>query len=213
MENENGGDKKDTGKTGGIMEQRRATGQSLRSLCGGCHYIKQHVLYTKDTILFLDKQNFTQPIHQSYLPIMVECCWTAASSSLSKMVHSPMVMERWQKWGLGSDPFFPQPTPSSASQDQPVLACTSRGYTEPLYLISSPPWPLHVDLAGSVPRERDCLLLGPSCCAPPPTWCWGGGKLNASPLLFLPRSIPPPQRSDACPPPAAPLCSALQHML
>lgn len=30
----------------------------------------------------------------SYLPIMVECCWTAASSRRSKMVHSPMVMEK-----------------------------------------------------------------------------------------------------------------------
>ena len=26
----------------------------------------------------------------SYLPIIVECCWTAASRSLSSMVHSPM---------------------------------------------------------------------------------------------------------------------------
>lgn len=26
----------------------------------------------------------------SYLPIIVECCWTAASKSLSRMVHSPI---------------------------------------------------------------------------------------------------------------------------
>lgn len=63
---------------------------------------------------------------------MVECCWTAASSSLSKMVHSPMVMERWQgcqkKQDLGSRPLFLQRTPFSSisSQDRPVLLWTCR---------------------------------------------------------------------------------------
>lgn len=33
-----------------------------------------------------------QPARRPYLPIIVECCCTAASSSLSKMVHSPIAV-------------------------------------------------------------------------------------------------------------------------
>lgn len=33
-----------------------------------------------------------QPAQRPYLPIIVECCCTAASSSLSKMVHSPIAV-------------------------------------------------------------------------------------------------------------------------
>lgn len=54
----------------------------------------------------------------SYLPIIVECCWTAASSRRSKMVHSPMVISKWhhtQKKVAGGT------GPSPGSQDQPAL--------------------------------------------------------------------------------------------
>lgn len=78
----------------------------------------------------------TQNQSTSYLPIIVECCWTAASSSLSKIVHSPMVSKRWQKsqkkQDLGSQPPpFLQGTPSRSSQDQPALWWRSRGYNQP----------------------------------------------------------------------------------
>lgn len=33
----------------------------------------------------------------AYLPIIVECCWTAASRSLSRMVHSPIAVHREAK--------------------------------------------------------------------------------------------------------------------
>lgn len=64
----------------------------------------------------VENKTHTRNPSESYLPIMVECCWTAASSSLSKIVHSPMVMVRWQccerKQDLGSQPLFVCRTPS-----------------------------------------------------------------------------------------------------
>lgn len=38
----------------------------------------------------------------SYLPIIVECCWTAASNSRSSMVHSPMIAHSERKTSRGS---------------------------------------------------------------------------------------------------------------
>ena len=80
---------------------------------------------------------------------MVECCWTAASSSLSKMVHSPMVMDKWpssqKKRDLRGRPLFLQRTSSSSSssssQDGPGGG-GGGGYTQPLSRTSSLFWPL-----------------------------------------------------------------------
>lgn len=55
------------------------------------------VLYTQ-SLSALDQTHtpantFTKyPHFPSYLPIIVECCWTAASKRRSNIVHSPMVI-------------------------------------------------------------------------------------------------------------------------
>lgn len=56
------------------------------------HCIDTVLNYDPDSKLFhfsRREQNTFSP-HNSYLPIIVECCWTAASKRRSNMVHSPI---------------------------------------------------------------------------------------------------------------------------
>lgn len=84
------------------------------------------------------------------------------------------------------------------------------------------PYTLALSLASCVSlcvSESKCLLLGQSRCVSSPR-LRRGAKLIAPPpasLLYPSASSllspPPPLCSDACPPPAAPLCFCKQHML
>lgn len=128
----------------------------------------------------------------TYLPIMVECCWTAASSSLSRMVHSPMVMEWWQsdpkKQDSGSRPFSLQRTPSSASQDQPALSWTSLGYTSLPRPTTAPSWPPRADLAARL-CER-VSSAGPVLLCFPLQWRRGAGWMPSLPPPPLYQCLP-----------------------
>lgn len=123
----------------------------------------------------------------SYLPIMVECCCTAASSSLSRMVHSPMVMDWWQRAHRKRDSFF---------RFSPRLSGPNRGTPPPspssfsdLYSLA---WPLISVLVSS----SGTVLL----CIP-----FLDAELTANPL-------PPPSTTSVCPRPP-PHHHLLHHLL
>lgn len=92
---------------GGVRGSPNKTGTVHESTHLELILTKQHKL-EKRTFLY-------QPV--PYLPIIVECCWTAASSSLSRMVHSPMVMDRCQRCHRKQDSRL-----SSGPQDQPMTS-------------------------------------------------------------------------------------------
>lgn len=160
---------------------------------------------------------------------MVECCWTAASSSLSKMVHSPMVMDKWpssqKKRDFRGRPLVLQRTPSSSSssssQDGPGVGGGVTPDPRPapalfFDLYNRPGLSLSMTLCISV-CACDSVLSW-ACPAVLPFLveerCWADCLPPPFSLDLLSPSLPPlPLCADACPPPAAPLCSALQHML
>lgn len=200
------GGRKGRGRQGwlwGTVEQRRALGQAwekgvsvgtpsteIYRITFSLHKHPAH--QTTDTDL--ENKTHTQNQSVSYLPIMVECCWTAASSSLSKMVHSPMVTGRWRscqrKQDLGSQPLFLRRILLSL-QDQPAflgIPCTPVPHQSPfdLYTLT---WPL-VSASLTV-----CVCELVSSPGPVPlcysSW-WRRGADWLPPPSSLPQSLPLP---------------------
>lgn len=145
---------------------------------------------------------------------MVECCWTAASSSLSKMVHSPMVMDKWpssqKKRDFRGRPLVLQRTPSSSSssssQDGPGVGGGGLHPTLVPHQLSF--------LTSTIDLASLCLWLCVSLCvrvivSSPgpvplcfPSWWRRGAGLIASPLLSpsisSPLLSPPPSPVRWC---------------
>lgn len=65
--------------------------------CFAVYSLKNKTRCTLNWIFF-----FLFLLTHSYLPIIVECCWTAASNSRSSMVHSPMIAHSERKTSRGS---------------------------------------------------------------------------------------------------------------
>ncbi|KAJ8383659.1 hypothetical protein AAFF_G00216300 [Aldrovandia affinis] len=109
---------------------------------------------------------------------MVECCWTAASSSRSRMVHSPMVIERWGPravamilytrplswaglaWGINVPALTP-PTPSSSSVRRVGPYVPESAPAPPLRAYTTRRTPVDFDARGLAVPER-LLLLPPA---------------------------------------------------
>lgn len=109
-----------------------------------------------------------------YLPIIVECCCTAASSSLSRIVHSPIAVHPETKTLASAGDLFTSaffhpsyfflffsPGGGHTGEDEPVCSARSRRGSAALPGISGPPGPARP--AGLGVREGGRLPLM-SCC-------------------------------------------------
>lgn len=66
------------------------------------HVLQSTVWRIKRAVHWTESFFFKFLLTHSYLPIIVECCWTAASNSRSSMVHSPMIAHSERKTSRGS---------------------------------------------------------------------------------------------------------------
>ncbi|KAG9330909.1 hypothetical protein JZ751_021795, partial [Albula glossodonta] len=96
---------------------------------------------------------------------MVECCWTAASRSRSRMVHSPMVIERWGPQAVAESFILPV---SSAGHNQRSKYCRPSVLQSPAVLQGSVcecSAPLSLVLTPQVPRNYSSHSYRPSTVA------------------------------------------------
>lgn len=97
---------------------------------------------------------------------MVECCWTAASSSLSRMVHSPMVTKRCRhRQDRGLQVRGASSPPPSKLWTAVLLVCSGWSCRPAGVRLKVPPLLLLVALVSDLGTSDSDLW-------PPASWVW-----------------------------------------